>query len=372
MQLHDTVIIPRRYLTVSVPRRRWTALGLLGHPASSGARRPRRADRVPSRAAARRVRAHAARRVAAQHDPGARDLDGGEPAADRGIARDVRRSGRDRVDRGDAEVGVAELALMTISGTPSRAAASSCSSDMIPPRASNIAPRLLPATSGAPAARPRPYTQSRRLARATSIRVAGQCSSAFALRRRTPGVPPRIELDSDGSAAAFHRCRSGTGADRGPADTWSSSTASARHVSAEAPAPCACESLLPTGLSTLGFSPARFQTEPPTRYPASWQLLGRDSLPLATLSLCWIRPSPSTTPNSVRARSGLYGYANFSRRCGTTPPGISRNAYGLLGSASVLVEMPATSARRPTATSPRLRHVAAAPIDETGCPPADE
>ena len=34
-----------------------------------------------------------------------------------------------------------------------------------------------------------------------------------------------------------------------------------------------------------------------------------------------------------------YGYANFSRYCGTTPPGISRNAYGLLGSASVLIEM---------------------------------
>ena len=34
-----------------------------------------------------------------------------------------------------------------------------------------------------------------------------------------------------------------------------------------------------------------------------------------------------------------YGYANFSRYPGTTPPGISRNAYGLLGSASVLVEL---------------------------------
>ncbi len=34
-----------------------------------------------------------------------------------------------------------------------------------------------------------------------------------------------------------------------------------------------------------------------------------------------------------------YGYANFSRYPGTTPPGISRNAYGLLGSASVLIEM---------------------------------
>jgi predicted deacylase len=36
---------------------------------------------------------------------------------------------------------------------------------------------------------------------------------------------------------------------------------------------------------------------------------------------------------------GRYGYANFSRYPGTTPPGISRNAYGLLGSASVLVEL---------------------------------
>jgi predicted deacylase len=34
-----------------------------------------------------------------------------------------------------------------------------------------------------------------------------------------------------------------------------------------------------------------------------------------------------------------YGYANFSRYPGTLPPGISRNAYGLLGSASVLVEL---------------------------------
>jgi predicted deacylase len=33
------------------------------------------------------------------------------------------------------------------------------------------------------------------------------------------------------------------------------------------------------------------------------------------------------------------GYANFSRYPGTTPPGISRNAYGLLGSASVLIEL---------------------------------
>jgi hypothetical protein len=43
----------------------------------------------------------------------------------------------------------------------------------------------------------------------------------------------------------------------------------------------------------------------------------------------------ATLVNAVRQ----YGYANFSRYPGTTPPGISRNAYGLLGSASVLVEL---------------------------------
>ena len=44
----------------------------------------------------------------------------------------------------------------------------------------------------------------------------------------------------------------------------------------------------PKGLLTLGFDPARFQTEPPACYRASWQLPGRDSHPLATTSLCWI------------------------------------------------------------------------------------
>jgi hypothetical protein len=45
--------------------------------------------------------------------------------------------------------------------------------------------------------------------------------------------------------------------------------------------------LPPTGLLTLGFDPTRFQTGPPACYRASWQLLGRDSHPLATTSLCW-------------------------------------------------------------------------------------
>jgi hypothetical protein len=57
------------------------------------------------------------------------------------------------------------------------------------------------------------------------------------------------------------------------------------------------QSLPPTGLSTLGFDPARFQTEPPACYRASWQLPGRDSHPQAATSLHWIRSSQSITPN---------------------------------------------------------------------------
>jgi hypothetical protein len=42
--------------------------------------------------------------------------------------------------------------------------------------------------------------------------------------------------------------------------------------------------LPPTRLSTLGFDPARFQTEPPACYRASWQLPGPDSHRQATTS----------------------------------------------------------------------------------------
>ena len=41
----------------------------------------------------------------------------------------------------------------------------------------------------------------------------------------------------------------------------------------------------PKGLLTLGFDPARFQTEPPACYRASWQLPGPDSHRQATTSL---------------------------------------------------------------------------------------
>ena len=55
------------------------------------------------------------------------------------------------------------------------------------------------------------------------------------------------------------------------------------------------QSLPLAGLLTLGFDPARFQTEPPACYRASWQLPGRDSHPQATTSLCQIRSTPTTT-----------------------------------------------------------------------------
>jgi hypothetical protein len=51
-----------------------------------------------------------------------------------------------------------------------------------------------------------------------------------------------------------------------------------------------------------GFDPARYQTEPPACYRASWQLPGRDSHPLATTSLCPDQVTPSTTSETLGAR----------------------------------------------------------------------
>ena len=90
-----------------------------------------------------------------------------------------------------------------------------------------------------------------------------------------------------------------------------------------------------------------------------------------------------------------YGYANFSRYCGTTPPGISRNAYGLLGSASVLLEMRGDIGQKANGYIAKTAYVATAAVvdaladgslseadvavaealqltpGETGCPPAE-
>jgi hypothetical protein len=62
------------------------------------------------------------------------------------------------------------------------------------------------------------------------------------------------------------------------------------------------QSLPLTGLSTLGFDPTRFQTEPPACYRASWQLPGPDLHRQATTSL---RPKvnyTSSPPGPLGAR----------------------------------------------------------------------
>src|SRR5688500_6244051 len=54
------------------------------------------------------------------------------------------------------------------------------------------------------------------------------------------------------------------------------------------------------------------------------------------------------------------GYANFSRYPGTPPPGISRTAYGLLGSASVLIEMRGDTGQKSNGYIPKTAYVASA------------
>jgi predicted deacylase len=56
------------------------------------------------------------------------------------------------------------------------------------------------------------------------------------------------------------------------------------------------------------------------------------------------------------------GYANFSRYPGTTPPGISRNAYGLLGSASVLIEIRGDIAQKSSGYLAKTAYVSAASV----------
>ena len=55
-------------------------------------------------------------------------------------------------------------------------------------------------------------------------------------------------------------------------------------------------------------------------------------------------------------------YANFSRYPGTLPPGISRNAYGLLGSASVLIEMRGDIGQKSNGYIAKTAYVASASV----------
>src|SRR5437660_472067 len=62
-------------------------------------------------------------------------------------------------------------------------------------------------------------------------------------------------------------------------------------------------SLPPKGLSTLGFDPTRFQTEPPACYRASWQLPGPDSHRQATTSLRTMVTYTRSPPVPLGART---------------------------------------------------------------------
>jgi len=83
----------------------------------------------------------------------------------------------------------------------------------------------------------------------------------------------------------------------------------------------------PKGLSTLGFDPARFQTEPPACYRASWQLPGRDSHPLATTSLCWITIyiSTSNSGHTASVEQAPYPPLAESKAVDVTRRGASRS-----------------------------------------------
>src|SRR2546421_9831373 len=85
-----------------------------------------------------------------------------------------------------------------------------------------------------------------------------------------------------------------------------------------------CQLLPPTGLSTLGFDPACFQTEPPACYRASWQLPGPDFHRQATTSLrtarsaatsqrhlplCWAHERPRLVRKSAGAVDRFEGLA---------------------------------------------------------------
>src|ERR1039458_8644957 len=61
----------------------------------------------------------------------------------------------------------------------------------------------------------------------------------------------------------------------------------------------------PNGAFDAGLRPGRFQTKPPACYRASWQLLGRDSHPLATTSLCWSQLLNSPSQLWARGASRL-------------------------------------------------------------------
>src|SRR3954447_22317131 len=100
------------------------------------------------------------------------------------------------------------------------------------------------------------------------------------------------------------------------------------------------QSLPLAGLSTLGFDPTRFQTEPPVCYRTSWQLPGPDFHRQATTSTnTTITPSPhEVTPCSAllcwaHERSGLgLTHLVLAGRPAVPQPAVSTASLSSVGS----------------------------------------
>src|SRR5712692_4601652 len=97
--------------------------------------------------------------------------------------------------------------------------------------------------------------------------------------------------------------------------------------------------LPPTGLSTLGFDPARYQTEPPACYRASWQLPGRDSHPLAAASLC----PDQVTMHHLRTLGTRRGLREPRRDRASRQPPKAASCRFVAGLLPVLTEPPTAS-----------------------------
>src|SRR6476620_3619437 len=97
--------------------------------------------------------------------------------------------------------------------------------------------------------------------------------------------------------------------------------------------------LPPPWLSTLGFDPARFQTEPPACYRASWQLPGPDSHRLATTSFPSGHDRWTSPPNALGARNFGLGCSRQSTTdlldCFVITPAASASGVAKQGSVAL-------------------------------------
>jgi hypothetical protein len=141
-----------------------------------------------------------------------------------------------------------------VAGERRRPAASSSNSDLTPPRESETHRACSPTRAVRPPPERGVYTEPLPRPGATSIRAAGECSSALSMRRRAPGVPRRMERDCRRATAAFHGCRSTVWPNCAPADAWVLSAVSVSGAPGESAQPAKAKAR-PAGV--VGRSDAR-------------------------------------------------------------------------------------------------------------------